>query len=69
MTLMATKITVSRSKVYPQPARQGRAWHWVYECFGPDGRRFDNTSIRSLRDVLKRRYGRDIEIVEPWKNA
>ena len=29
-----------------------------YECTGPDGTRFDNTSIRTLRDLLERRYGR-----------
>lgn len=30
----------------------------LYTCTGPDGRTFSNTSIASLRDVLKRRYGK-----------
>lgn len=60
-------ITVSRTQVYPRPARRGPAWYWVYDCTGPDGRRFDNRSIGELRGVLKRFYGRNVVIVEPWK--
>lgn len=67
MTLMTAKIVIQRSKLYPCVARPGPAWRWYYECVGPDGTRFNNMSIRSLRDVLKRHYGRDVEIVELWK--
>jgi len=28
-----------------------------YSCIGPDGTQFTNSSLRDLRDVLKRRYG------------
>ena len=60
-------ITVERSRVYPCVARRGPAWRWVYACVGPDGRRFDNDSIVTLREVLRRHYGRDVSIIEPWK--
>lgn len=58
--------TVTRTRVYPCVARRGPAWTWSYDCVGPDGTRFDNTSIGELRKVLRRKYGVGIEIVEPW---
>lgn len=61
-----TTITVTRTKVYPRPARRGRAWYWSYDCVGPDGRRFDNTSIVTLRQVLRRYYGKGVTVeVQP----
>lgn len=63
-----TEITVIRSVCIGHPGgRAARPIGWLYECTGPDGRRFNNRSIVTLRDVLKRRYGRDVRIVEPWK--
>lgn len=62
----AAVIHVERARVYPSVARRGAAWKWVYNCVGPDGRRFDNDSIVTLRDVLRRAYP-GVEIVEPWK--
>jgi hypothetical protein len=64
--MMTTVIRVERSRVYPSVARRGPAWKWVYNCVGPDGRRFDNDSIVTLRDVLHRAYP-GVEIFEPWK--
>lgn len=63
------EVLVARTKIYPRPARRGPAWYWSYTCIGPDGTRFDNTSITELRRVLKRHYGREIVIVEPWKDG
>lgn len=60
-------VTINRAKCYPWPSRRGPAWHWVYDCVGPDGTRFDNRSIVELRRVLKRHYGRDVVVVEPSK--
>ena len=59
-------IKVNRTKVYPSVARRGPAWKWVYDCTGPDGRRWDGDSIVDLRDRLRRAYP-GVEIVEPWK--
>lgn len=65
-----TEITVTRSVLHGHPGgRAARPIGWFYECTGPDGRQFNNRSIVTLRDVLKRRYGRDVRIVEPWKQA
>ncbi len=72
-----TTIIVNRSKLMRSRLATGRgpAWKWTYECQGPAYRtafceqsgRFTNDSIVELRRVLKRRYGRDVVIVEPWK--
>lgn len=63
----APEITITRMKLYPTPNRSwGKQWVWLYECTGPDGRRFDNRSIVTLREVLRRAYGK-VKIVEPWK--
>lgn len=70
--VIGASVEVRREKIYPLPPRPGFAWYWVYvvdPAKSPDGRRFDNGSIVELRRVLKRAYGRDIEIVEPWKLA
>ena len=65
--LVTTQIIVKRQKVYH---RFGRfAWNWVYACEGPDGTQFDNSSIVTLRSVLRRRYGQSVMVVEPWKPA
>jgi len=61
-------ILIRRTKVYPSIARRGPAWKWVYDCKGPDGARFDNDSIVTLRKVLRRHYP-DASIIEPWKVA
>jgi hypothetical protein len=62
----ARRVTVRRSQlVNTAPGR--REPGWLYETTGPDGTRFDNRSIATLRDVLRRKYGRGLVIVEPWK--
>lgn len=52
------EITVTKTTVRLLP---GQARHCdrysLYECTGPDGRQFDNRSLKTLREVLRRRYG------------
>lgn len=56
---MDTEITVYLSLLIRQPGRYNRnAFGRWYECVGPDGRKFTNSSIVTLKDVLKRRYGK-----------
>lgn len=33
-----------------------------YECHGPDGTRFTNSSRATLLDVLRRKYGRGVKL-------
>lgn len=60
-------IRVNRTKIYPSVSRRGPAWKWVYDCTGPDGRRWDGDSIVDLRVRLRRAYP-GVAIVEPWKH-
>ena len=62
---MAALVTVKRSNVFAGYGRL-RPFYWLYEATGPDGRAFDNRSLVNLRQVLRQRYGRDLEIVETW---
>jgi hypothetical protein len=48
------EITVSKYLLERRGLRPGN----YYECTGPDGTRFDNTNIKTLRAVLAKRYGR-----------
>ena len=54
-----TRMVSGRSSGHPY-------LYWHYACVGPDGTRFDNTSIGELRRVLRRKYGVGIQIQEPW---
>jgi hypothetical protein len=40
--------------------RYGRFESAYYECFGPDGRKFTNSSKATLKSVLTSRYGKVI---------
>lgn len=51
------EITVLAETLFNGAGRR-RPFSTLYTCTGPDGRRFDNTSFKTLRDVLRRRYGR-----------
>lgn len=62
----ASVITINRVQIYPSVSRRGPAWTWVYDCIGPDGGRWDNDSIVTLRANLRRAYP-GVEIIEPWK--
>lgn len=54
-----TEITVYLDLLVRAPGRYTRtAFGRWYECHGPDGTKFTNSSIATLRDVLKRRYGK-----------
>lgn len=39
-------------------------WSTLYTCTGPDGRAFDNRNIKTLRDVLRRRYGKVTVVID-----
>lgn len=39
---------------------------WLYETYGPDGKKFTNTSLVELRRVLREFYGRGLQIKEEW---
>jgi len=56
---MTVRIEVAKSSIYSEMTRRTKPY---YECTGPDGTRFDNTSFSTLVDILHRKYGRDIEI-------
>lgn len=61
------RVEVKRRKIH---RRHGRfAWYWHYYGEADDGARFDNSSIVTLRQVLRRKYGRTVRIVETWKAA
>jgi hypothetical protein len=60
------EITVRRQNHFRGNGRL-RPFGWWYECDGPDGTHFTNTSIVELRSVLRRRYGRAVVIKEEWK--
>jgi len=57
----------SERLVNAQPGRRDPGF--IHYCTGPDGTRFDNRSIVTLRDVLRRKYGRGVRITETWKTA
>lgn len=65
----ATKVVLTRHKLYPVVARPGPAWRWTYSY------QVDNapplgygTGLRSLREMVKRRYPGAV-IHEAWKSA
>ena len=66
MTSDVPEITVYLSLLVRQPGRYTRsAFGRWYECNGPDGKKYTNSSITSLRDVLKRRYGKvNVKIID-----
>lgn len=41
-----------------------RPWVFLYTCTGPDGRRFDNRNIKTLRDVLRHHYGKVTIVID-----
>jgi hypothetical protein len=43
-----------------------RPFGYTYRCIGPNGTRFDNSNIITLRRILRQRYGKDVEIAETW---
>jgi hypothetical protein len=58
-------VNVTRRKIASRG--HGYAWYWHHYATGPDGARFDNRSIVTLRQVLRRRYGASVKITESWK--
>lgn len=69
LTAVATpEVTVQRIKLAnAAPGRRDPGW--LYVAVGPDGARFDNRSIVTLREVLRRKYGKALRITEPWGGA
>lgn len=64
---MSDMVSVRRERV--ASSGHGFAWYWHYYAQGSDGGRFDNRSIVTLRAVLRRRYGRDVTLIETWKDG
>jgi hypothetical protein len=62
-----TVVRVTRQRIASRG--HGFAWYWHYYVTGPDGTRFDNRSIVTLRERLRHRYGRDVQIIESWKTT
>jgi hypothetical protein len=56
-------VTVTRVDLFVGGLRPLR---WHYYTAGPDGTRFDNSSLVTLRQVLRRRYGRQLVIRTAW---
>lgn len=62
----APEVRVTRYHITNcQPGQRDQGY--VYQTTGPDGSKWDNKSIVTLRDLLRRRYGRDLKITETWK--
>lgn len=60
----AIEITIYKSRIVRPPGFYTRnAFGNYYECTGPDGRRFNNTSLVTLRRVLRERYGKVVVTV------
>jgi hypothetical protein len=49
-------------KVRKSSIRRGWAVLPYYQCTGPDGPAFDNTSKAELLRILRRRYGREVAL-------
>jgi hypothetical protein len=60
------KVTLTRGTIYSDLTRRKSPY---YKGLAGDGTRFDNTCLTTLRSVLRRKYGKDVEIVETWKSG
>lgn len=56
-------INVTLTSIFAR-GRYGRFVQRYYECFGPDGTKFTNSSEATLKSVLQRRYGKVVLVVE-----
>lgn len=61
-------IEVTRITRFSCTPGNRRPFSWLYETTGPDGTKFTNGSIVTLRELLRRRYP-GVTIVETWKAA
>ena len=61
-------IKVTRTRIRHGANRVATSVSWSYDATGPDGTKFDNSSIVTLRAVLRHHYGRDIKIIETWRS-
>lgn len=57
MVAEPTKITVVAETVFNGTGRR-IPFSVLYSCTGPDGRQFDNLSLKTLRERLRLRYGK-----------
>lgn len=69
LTWPGARIEVTRGAIASRTPGNRRPISNFYECHGPDGTKFTNTSIGTLRTLLRQRYGRDVVIVETWKDG
>lgn len=64
------EITIYKSQIAHQPGFYvHNAFSNYYECTGPDGRRFTNASLVTLRRVLREKYGKVTVTVVNHKGA
>jgi beta-galactosidase GanA len=76
----AVTVTVTRAKLYKTALRNNlHSWEWTYSWTADDdshmvqsGDRMVNVGsygrhLGSLRDMLKRKYGKRLTLVEAWK--
>jgi hypothetical protein len=66
MSTSTTPVTihVTLSTIVGGASRYGRYEQRYYECFGPDGTKFTNSSKATLKSVLQRRYGKVVLVIE-----
>ena len=65
---VVTTVVISRSQLYPSVARPGPAWAWSYDYTVDGGPACQyGTGLVSLRRRLREKYGRDVEVIESWK--
>jgi hypothetical protein len=61
-------VVITRSQLYPSVARPGPAWRWTYDYTVDGGPVCQyGTGLASLRRRLREKYGRDVEVIESWK--
>jgi hypothetical protein len=57
---------IHRQQVFQSTPRPGFAWYWLYTFTGPDGKKYDNTRLTSLRARLRAVYP-GVEIRGTWE--
>ncbi|THA72498.1 hypothetical protein E6R60_26575 [Streptomyces sp. A0642] len=67
-TESAPVVLITRAKLYPEVARPGPAWRWSYNYIVNAGPVCQyGTGLDALRGMLRRTFGRDVQIIEEWK--
>jgi hypothetical protein len=65
---MGHTVVITRSKLYPEVALPGPAWRWTYSYAVDGGPAIGyGTGLASLRDRLRVKFGRDVQITQAWQ--